>query len=94
MKSHHIALAFCAACAAAVGIAASSFKASYPYCPNPSASAALCQTFQSAGTTAVSRSEALQIGLLLPYLQPGGNPPDSEPETRLAQIRPSNDDMP
>ncbi len=95
MKSHHIAVAFCALCVAAVGVAAGSFKANYQYCPNPSASVtALCQTFESAGATAVARSEALQIGLLLPYLQPAATQPGSEPETQFAQIRSSNDDMP
>jgi hypothetical protein len=95
MKNHHIAVAFCALCIAAVGIAAGSLKARYHYCPNPSTSVtALCQTFESAGATAVARSEALQIGLLLPYLQPGETQPRSEPDTQFAQIPPSNDDVP
>lgn len=88
MKSQYIGTAFCGLCAAALAIAASSFKLNYQYCPNPSAPvAALCEPLASTGGTAVARSEVMQIGLLLPYLQPR-----PEPEMRFAQNRPSADD--
>jgi len=73
MNSQYIGTALFGICAAAIVIAASSFKLDYRYCPNPSA--------------AVARSEAMQVGLLLPYLQP-----KPEPEMRFAQNRPSADD--
>jgi hypothetical protein len=88
MKSQYIGTAFCGVCAAAIAIAASSFKLNYQYCPNPAApEPALCQPLASTGGTAVARSEVLQIGLLLPYLQP-----KHEPEMRFAQNRPVGED--
>ena len=87
MKSPYVGAAFGFACAVAIAIAASSLQAHYRYCPNGSATAvtALCQTFDSASGNAVARSEALQVGLLLPYLQPA-----TDPETQLALNRTSN----
>jgi hypothetical protein len=89
MKSPYVGAAFGFACAVAIAIAASSLQAHYRYCPNGSATAvtALCQTFDSAGGNAVARSEALQVGLLLPYLQPAT---ETESETQLALNRTSN----
>jgi hypothetical protein len=87
MNSQYIATGFCGICVAAIAIAASSLKLD-KYCPNPSAPvAALCQPLASAVGTAVARSEAMQVGLLLPYLQP-----EPEPEMRFAQNRRSVDD--
>jgi hypothetical protein len=88
MNSQYIGTALFGICAAAIAIAVSSFKLDYRYCPNPSAPvAALCQPLASTGGAAVARSEAMQVGLLLPYLQP-----KPEPEMRFAQNRPSADD--
>jgi hypothetical protein len=88
MNSQYIGTALFGICAAAIVIAASSFKLDYQYCPNPAApEPALCQPLASTGATAIARSEAMQVGLLLPYLQP-----KPEPEMRFAQNRPSADD--
>jgi hypothetical protein len=95
MKSQHIGAVFCGLGVAAIGIAAAgAFNVNYQYCPNPSSVASLCQTLTSPSGTAVARSEALQIGLLLPYLQPRSLQPNGEPEIQLAQNVPSNVDMP
>jgi hypothetical protein len=77
MNSQYIGTALFGICAAAIAIAAN------PAAPEP----ALCQPLASTGATAIARSEAMQVGLLLPYLQP-----KPEPEMRFAQNRPSADD--
>ena len=73
--------------AIAVGIAVgfSSIKAGDEYCPSPSPASvtalfAPCQTFDAAYGRSVTKSEAVQMGLLAPDLQP-------EPATQLAQNR-------
>lgn len=86
MKSQYIGAALFATCAVAIAIGASSIRAGGKYCPNSSASLAPCQIFDSSISNAVSRSQALQMGLLTPYLQP-------EPPTQLAFDRKSNADV-
>jgi hypothetical protein len=83
MNSQYLGAALLAACAVAIAVGFSSIKAGDEYCPNPSASSvtalfAPCQTFDAAYGRSVSKSEAIQMGLLAPDQQP-------EPATQLAQ---------
>jgi hypothetical protein len=83
MKSQYLGAALLATCAVGIAVGFSSLRAGDAYCPSPSASSvtalfAPCQTFDAAYGRSVSKSEAIQMGLLAPDLQP-------EPATQLAQ---------
>jgi hypothetical protein len=85
MKSQYLVAGLFAVCAAAIGIGANSIHSSSQYCPNPSAASvtalfAPCRTFDSAMGHSVSKQKAVQLGLLMPELQP-------EPVTEFAQNR-------
>jgi hypothetical protein len=83
MNSQYLGVALLATCAVGIAVVFGSIKAGDEYCPNPSASSvtalfAPCQTFDAAYGRSVSKSEAIQMGLLAPDQQP-------EPATQLAQ---------
>jgi hypothetical protein len=73
MKSDYLAATLLAG-AVAIGVGANSVSSNSD-CPNPSAASvtalfAPCQTADSAMNRSVSKQEAAQIGLLMPYEQP------------------------
>ena len=83
MNRQYLGAALLATCAVGIAVGFSSIKAGDEYCPTPSASSvtalfAPCQTFGAAHGRLVSKSEAIQMGLLAPDQQP-------EPATQLAQ---------
>ena len=83
MKTEYLAAIVIAALAAGAGLAAHSVGGQADFCPQPSATSvtalfAPCQTFDAAYGRSVTKSEAVQMGLLAPDLQP-------EPATQIAQ---------
>ena len=75
MKCEYLAAALLAFVAAAISIGANWTGSGSNYCPSPSAASvtalfAPCQAFDTATGRAVSKSEAVQMGLLTPDEQP------------------------
>jgi hypothetical protein len=75
MKWEYLAAALLVFVAAAISVGANWTGSSSNYCPSPSAASvtalfAPCQTFDTATGRAVSKSEAVQMGLLRPDEQP------------------------
>ena len=88
MKTEYLAAIVIAALAAGAGLAAHSVGGQADSCPQPSATSvtalfAPCQTFDTAMGHAVSKPEAVRMGLLTPDEQP--NPPATLLATRLAE---------
>jgi hypothetical protein len=91
MRSQYLAGIVIAALATGIASAAYSFRSS-DYCPQPSAASvamlfAPCQAFDTAMGHAVTREEALRMGLLTPATQPVQSVPNQEqPAPTPAQV--------
>ena len=88
MKTEYLAAIVIAVLAAGAGLAAYSARGQADFCPQPSAASvtalfAPCQTFDTAMGHAVSKPEAVRMGLLTPAEQP--SPPATLLATRLAE---------
>jgi hypothetical protein len=75
MNCQYLGAALLAICAAGIAVGFSSITADDEYCPSPSASSvtalfAPCQAFDAAYGRSISKTEAVQMGLLRPDLQP------------------------
>ena len=88
MRTGYLAAILMAAFVAGTGLAVHSIQSQADYCPQPSAASvtalfAPCQTFDTAMGRAVSKPEALRMGLLTPAEQPA--PPATRLAARLAE---------
>lgn len=87
MRTEYLAALVIAAFAAGAGLAAYSVRDQADFCPQPSAASvttlfAPCQVFDTAMGRAVSKPEAVRLGLLTPDEQPA--PPATQLAARLA----------
>jgi hypothetical protein len=91
MRTEYLAAIAIAAFAAGAGLAAYSVRGQADFCPQPSAASvtalfAPCQTFDTAMGRAVTKKEAVRMGLLMPDEQPALTPEQQPawPATLLA----------
>jgi hypothetical protein len=94
MRTEYLAAIAIAAFAAGAGLAAYSVRGQADFCPQPSAASvtalfAPCQTFDTAMGRAVTKKEAVRMGLLTPREQPAPAatqpaPPPTQVADRLA----------